>query len=120
MENIQEIGKQGTIDVILGDAVEELPKMTGNTFDMVLIDAAKGTYKEFFELSVPLLSTDGFVLTDNVLFKGFVAGADKQHPRYEKIAGKIREYNDWLIKHPDFTTTIVPIGDGIAISNKIK
>ncbi|TMN21037.1 O-methyltransferase [Lentibacillus cibarius] len=117
--NIREMDKLHIIDVICGDATEELPKLTGNKFDMVLIDAAKGAYKEFFELSVPLLSNDGFVVTDNVLFKGFVADTEKQHPRYQKIAAKIRAYNDWLVKHPDFTTTIVPIGDGIAISKKI-
>ncbi|RYG74775.1 O-methyltransferase [Lentibacillus lipolyticus] len=119
VENIRKMGKTDAIEVIFGDAAEEIPNMTGSTFDMVLIDAAKGSYKEFFQLSEPLLPSGGFVLTDNVLFKGFVANAGKQHPRYQKIAGKIREYNDWLVKHPEFTTTIVPIGDGIAISNKL-
>ncbi|GAA0442782.1 O-methyltransferase [Lentibacillus halophilus] len=119
LENIRHMGKQHAIDVIPGDAAEELPRMADNTFDMVLIDASKGMYKEFFQQAEPLLSSGGIVLTDNVLFKGYVADASKSHPRYQKIAGKIREYNDWLLQRPDFTTTIIPIGDGIAISHRM-
>ncbi|HLR61083.1 MAG TPA: O-methyltransferase [Lentibacillus sp.] len=114
--NISERGEQDHIRTIHGDAIDELQGMTEGPFDLILIDAAKGQYRRFFELSAPLLANDGVVLTDNVLFKGYVADSEKQHPRYEKIAQKIRAYNDWLINHPGFTTTIVPVGDGIAIS----
>lgn len=117
---IRDAGKQDHIYTIHGDAVSELQEMTNRTFDLVLIDAAKGKYQRFFELSAPLLANDGFVLTDNVLFKGYVADTEKEHPRYQKIASKIRAYNEWLIKQPDFTTTIVPVGDGIAISQKTE
>ncbi|WP_090233141.1 O-methyltransferase [Lentibacillus halodurans] len=118
IRNIRNANKQDHIHVIYGDALEELQMMTDSTFDLVLIDAAKGKYQRFFELSTPLLTEGGYVLSDNVLFKGYVADTKKQHPRYQTIAGKIRTYNDWLMNHPDFTTTIVPIGDGIAISTK--
>ncbi|WP_010531075.1 O-methyltransferase [Lentibacillus jeotgali] len=116
IRNVRERGLQYHIRIIYGDAIDVLQNMTNDAFDLVLIDAAKGKYQRFFELSTPLLASDGFVLTDNVLFKGYVADSEKQHPRYQKIAQKIRAYNDWLINHPDFTTTIVPVGDGIAIS----
>ncbi|GGJ83802.1 O-methyltransferase [Lentibacillus kapialis] len=116
VRNINERRKQDHIRIIHGDAIDELKGMPIESFDLVLIDAAKSQYRRFFELSAPLLTNDGFILTDNVLFKGYVADEEKQHSRYQKIARKIRQYNDWLINHPDFTTTIVPVGDGIAIS----
>ncbi|MFD1362972.1 O-methyltransferase [Lentibacillus salinarum] len=117
-QHITKRNKQNHIHVIQGDATEKLQTLTGSFFDLVLIDAAKGKYQRFFERSIPLLADSGIILSDNVLFKGYVADPEKQHPRYQAIAGKIRTYNDWLVNHPDFTTTFVPIGDGIAISTK--
>ncbi|SFD56633.1 Predicted O-methyltransferase YrrM [Lentibacillus persicus] len=116
--NISRMGKQEHITALLGDAIEHLDKMQSRSFDLILIDAAKGQYRQFFERSVPLLKSNGTVLSDNVLFKGYVADESKPNPRYQKIAKKIRNYNDWLITHPTFQTTIVPVGDGIAMSIK--
>ncbi|MGP4107185.1 O-methyltransferase [Virgibacillus sp. L01] len=119
VQNVRKLGFQDNIQIIFGDAIEILNGLkVDNQFDLVFIDASKGQYKRFFELSSPLLSENGFILSDNVLFKGYVADPEKQHPRFQKLARKIREYNEWLIKHPDYVTTIVPIGDGVAISNK--
>ncbi|GAB4073358.1 O-methyltransferase [Barrientosiimonas marina] len=117
-QNIQLRQKQDHIHVLYGDALEKLETLSNVYFDLILIDAAKGKYQRFFELAAPLLRSDGFILTDNVLFKGYVADKEKQHPRYQAIAEKLRAYNSWLVSHPDFTTTFVPIGDGIAISSK--
>ncbi|QKY69535.1 O-methyltransferase [Lentibacillus sp. CBA3610] len=116
--NIKDASKEDHIDIVYGDAIDYLQQVKDSTFDLVLIDAAKGKYQCFFELSAPLLTNGGLILSDNVLFKGYVADSEKQHPNYQVIAEKIRTYNDWLINHPDFTTSIVPIGDGIAISIK--
>ncbi|ALX48161.1 O-methyltransferase [Lentibacillus amyloliquefaciens] len=116
--NIRRLDKQGHITTLFGDAIEQLQQMQSRAFDLILIDAAKGKYQRFFEHAAPLLVNGGTVLSDNVLFKGYVADDGKQHPRYQKIAKKIRTYNDWLTNHPDFATTIVPIGDGIAMSIK--
>ncbi|WP_232225582.1 O-methyltransferase [Oceanobacillus manasiensis] len=115
VENIHQQGKEDNISVILGDALEEIAKLDG-MFDLVFIDAAKGQYKRFFELSKPLLSSSGVILSDNVLFKGYVAEPEKATGRHIKMVEKIRDYNKWLMQHPNFSTSIVPIGDGVAIS----
>lgn len=120
VQNIKKQGMEDNIQTVFGDAAEKLKEINSeNQFDMVFIDASKGQYKRFFELSRLLLSKNGFIISDNVLFKGFVADPEKENPKYQKIARKIREYNNWLLQQPDFTTTIVPIGDGVAISNRI-
>lgn len=119
IHNINQFKMGNSIQVIYGDAAEKIKEMdVDESFDMVFIDAAKGKYKRFFELSAPLLSENGYILSDNVLFKGYVADQEKEHPRFQKIARKLRDYNDWLIQHPDFITSIVPVGDGVAISYK--
>ncbi|MEN2765903.1 O-methyltransferase [Ornithinibacillus xuwenensis] len=118
VDNITKQQKQSSIQVIHGDALEELEKLAENKerFHCVFIDAAKGQYKRFFELSLPLLADNGFIISDNVLFRGYVMEPNFEHPRYKKMVEKIRAYNEWLANHPSFVTTILPIGDGVAIS----
>ncbi|PAV28960.1 SAM-dependent methyltransferase [Virgibacillus profundi] len=120
IENINKQNKEGNITVIFGDALEKISDLVSDneTFDLIFIDAAKGQYKRFFELVSPLLNNNGLILSDNVLFRGHVAAPDNAHPRHKKMVEKIQKYNEWLIKHSDFTTSIVPIGDGVAISLK--
>lgn len=120
VENIKRLNKQSDIQVIFGDALEVLEKLAENNevFDCVFIDAAKGQYKRFFELAMPLLSNNGIIISDNVLFRGYVMEPNFEHPRYKKMVEKIKSYNEWLANHPSFITTILPIGDGVAISYK--
>jgi len=120
IHNIQEQNKQDNIQVIYGDAREKLTEIHANKhkFDLIFIDAVKSHYKRFFELSNPLLNNSGIILTDNVLFKGYVAKPNIENSRLNKLAEKIRNFNKWLVSHPEYITTIIPIGDGVAISYK--
>ena len=120
IKNITQLQKQNHIQVIYGDAKEELFRLSSNEekFDFVFIDAAKGEYQQYFELASSLLIHDGLIISDNILFRGYVAG-DKNPPhRYKNLIKKIRAYNEWLVNLTDFKTTIVPIGDGLSISQK--
>nr|WP_143155590.1 O-methyltransferase [Ornithinibacillus halophilus] len=120
IENINRQKKHNSIKVIHGDALEEISKLNenGDRFDCIFIDAAKGQYQRFFELASPLLTNNGFIVTDNVLFRGYVAEDNFEHPRYKKMVEKIKTFNNWLHNHPDYVTTIFPIGDGVAVSYK--
>ncbi|WP_099300346.1 O-methyltransferase [Bacillus sp. Marseille-P3800] len=91
-------------------------------FDSMFIDAAKGKYQLFFEQYEPFLSENGVMISDNILFRGLVAQADvtKEPKRIQKLVEKIKRYNEWLSHHPNFHTSIVPVGDGIACSTRIK
>lgn len=120
IQHIEEQNKTGNITVVYGDALEKIDDLVAKeeSFDLIFIDAAKGQYKRFFELASPMLENGGLILSDNVLFKGYVVHPEKAHSRHEKMVERIQNYNDWLTEHPDFTTSIVPIGDGVAISLK--
>jgi predicted O-methyltransferase YrrM len=118
---ISESGYSDRIRLIEGDAlqlVEQLPEDL--KFDVIFIDAAKGQYKRFFELYEPFLAKKGVIISDNVLFKGLVAqDADLVDDRRKRaLIKKIQNYNEWLMNHPDYDSTIIPIGDGVAISKK--
>ncbi|WLR53276.1 O-methyltransferase [Bacillus tianshenii] len=119
LHNIEQAGLTSRIHVLFGDALDQEQAVKEYApFDCIFIDAAKGQYQRFFEMYTPFLTDNGVVLSDNVLFKGFVANGQDADKRMKKIADKIRGYNTWLVEQSSFDTTILPVGDGIAVSTK--
>ncbi|QSS99050.1 O-methyltransferase [Pontibacillus sp. ALD_SL1] len=119
VRNITKLGLENRVQVLFGDAFDLADRLKAKgPFDVLFIDAAKGQYQRFFELFTPELESNGMVISDNVLFKGFVADDPADGSNIAKIARKIRTYNEWLVQHPEYQTTIVPVGDGVAISVK--
>jgi predicted O-methyltransferase YrrM len=110
---------QSRIELIQGDALEVEDQVSKNgPYDFIFIDAAKGQYRRFFELFSPLLSENGVILTDNVLFKGLVCVEEIENKRRRQLVQKIRDFNHWIMNHPEYDTIIIPVGDGMAISKK--
>ena len=95
---------------------EELPLAS---YDVIFIDAAKAQYQKFFEKYAPLLKDDGMIISDNLLFHGLVFETEAIESRnLRRLVQKINHYNEWLAKHLDYDTVLLPIGDGLAISKK--
>ncbi|WP_228275786.1 O-methyltransferase [Gracilibacillus oryzae] len=115
--HIAERKKEDQIDVIFGDALDVAETVEQKApYDLIFIDAAKGQYQKFFTMYEKMLSPDGMIVTDNVLFRGLVADHRDASKRMQKLAEKINSYNKWLTDHGSYHTTILPVGDGIAIS----
>ncbi|WP_139364849.1 O-methyltransferase [Sutcliffiella halmapala] len=109
------------IQLIFGDALEVFDQVKEQgPYDLIFVDAAKGQYERFFTMYEPLLAIDGVIITDNVLFKGLVAEEHEQvePKRIRNLVKKIDNYNRWLMSHPSYVTSILPVGDGIAISKR--
>ncbi len=115
LENIQKAGLSDKIRVIEGEALEVLSCLNSK-FDLVFIDAAKGYYHEFFELILPLLNDGGLIVSDNVLYKGMTATDELVKRRQKTIVGRMRDYLEMLCNHDKLTTSVLPIGDGVALS----
>lgn len=117
---IEKHGKEKQIQPILGDAKEQLPRLRAQneSFDFIFIDAAKAQYRKLFELADPLLLRQGLIITDNVLFKGYVYQNVEQRGRLYRLAQKIHQFNEWVMKHPKYDSAILPVGDGLLISYK--
>lgn len=108
------------IQLIYGDAFEKVEVIEQRgPYDLIFIDAAKGQYQRFFEIFSPLLTNRGVIITDNILFHGYVANPTSASKRLVKLAAKIDRYNQWLSQHEKFDTTFIPVGDGLGISIKI-
>ena len=81
------------IHIMGGDAAENLLKlqMTGQKFDFVFIDAAKGQYVDYFHKIQPMLAAKAVILADNVLFRGYVKGDVPTPRRFKTIVKRLRE-----------------------------
>lgn len=105
--------KGRNVDMYLGDALEVLPSID-QKFDFIFIDAAKGKYKDFFNLCYEKLSDNGLVFIDNLLFRGYVTG-DEYPKRYKTIVRNLKEFVKYLKK---YNFVLLPFGDGVGLVRK--
>ncbi|MBA1354175.1 MULTISPECIES: O-methyltransferase [Staphylococcus] len=118
-ENFAKFGYHTQIELIEKDALEAFENIQHESFDMIFIDAAKAQSKKFFTLYEPLLKEGGIIVTDNVLYHGFVSDIAVVRSRnVRQMVKKVQEYNEWLMVQPRFTTNFLNIDDGLAISIK--
>jgi len=118
-ENIKRAGFENNITILEGDAEELLSNIEGE-FDMIFLDAAKGQYKLFYDMVIDKLKVGGLLISDNILYKGMVAHDDFVVKRKKTIVKRMRNYLDYICNCDYLSTSLIPIGDGVALSYKEK
>lgn len=119
-ENFVRAGKEQQITLIEGDAADVL-KTLEEPFDMIFMDAAKGQYIHFMPDILRLLKKDGVLVSDNVLQDGDIIESHFVVTRRNRtIHKRMREYLYELTHREDLVTAVLPIGDGITLSTKVK
>ena len=118
VENFKKLGLLEKNKMILGDAWEEIPKLNKNMkYDFIFIDASKGQYLKFFEMSYELLNENGIIFIDNLMFRGLVATDKKEIPkRYKTIVKRLKEFIEKL--NEEYNFVLLPFGDGVGIVKK--
>ena len=117
-ENFARAGLADRVSVVVGDAQRMLVKVSG-PFDLIFQDGDKKLYAPLLDRLVALLRPGGLLITDNVLWDGEVVPGFKPKPeRNAEYTRAIAEYNERLTAHPQLTTAIVPLRDGVAIAVK--
>lgn len=117
-ENFRRAGKENKIQLIEGDAMEVLKELTG-PFDFIFMDAAKAQYIHYLPEVLRLLPSGGVLLTDNVLQDGDVIESRYVVERRNRtIHSRMREYLYEIKHHDQLQTSIIPLGDGVALSVK--
>ena len=118
-ENIAGSGMQDRINLIEGDATDVLERLVkeGRKYGLIFMDAAKAQYISYLPLCKKLLEKGGILVSDNVLFDGDIVQSRFAIRRRDRtIHARMREYLRTLTADEDFTTTIIPSGDGITLS----
>ena len=96
-----------------GIAIDELEKLTERSFDMIFVDADKTNNIRYYEKCKRLLTNDGIVIFDNILWKGKVS-EDTKDPKVIKI----KEFNSYVKNDNYFEISLISIGDGIMLCKK--
>ncbi len=119
-ENFRRAGKEDAITLLEGDAAEILHTLN-DTYDFIFMDAAKGQYLHFLPDAVRLLGEGGLLVSDNVLQDGDVLESRFAVTRRNRtIHARMRDYLYELTHHELLETVILPVGDGVSVSTKIK
>ena len=118
VENFKKLGLFEKNKMIFGDALEEIPKLDKNVkYDFIFIDASKGQYLRFFEMSYELLNENGIIFIDNLMFRGLIAADKEEIPkRYKTIVKRLKEFIEKL--NEEYNFVLLPFGDGVGIVKK--
>lgn len=117
VKNIKKFNLEERITLLFNDAAEV---KLDDEFDLIFIDAAKGQNRKFFEQFEKRLTQDGFIITDNMKFHGYV-DKDESEIKSRNLRGlvrKIKEYRKFLEENTDFKTKFYDLGDGVAVSTR--
>ena len=118
VENFKKLGLFEKNKMVFGDALEEIPKFDKNVkYDFIFIDASKGQYLKFFEMSYKFLNENGIIFIDNLMFRGLVAVDKEEIPkRYKTIVKRLKEFIEKL--NEEYNFVLLPFGDGVGIVKK--
>lgn len=109
------------IDDVNSDKIVELNKSLSEPYDFIFMDAAKGQYMNFLPEIMDLLPLDGLLITDNVLQEGSIADSKYSIVRRDRtIHVRMREYLYALTHMEELDTVILPVGDGMTLSTRVK
>ena len=117
-ENFRRAEKENQITLLEGDAAEVLKTLDG-PYDFIFMDAAKGQYIHYLPDVLRLLPPGGCLVSDNVMQDGDVIESRFAVERRNRtIHARMREYLYELKHNDNLVTSIIPLGDGVAVSIK--
>ena len=122
-ENFRRAGQEERITLLEGDADLHLKELAdqGRLFDLVFMDAAKGQYLNWLPLVLKLMPEGGVLISDNVLQDGdIVESRFAVQRRNRTIHSRMREYLYQLKHTQQLETAVIPIGDGVTVSTKVR
>lgn len=114
-QNFADFGVSSRVNAYLGDAGEILSMMDGQ-FDFVFLDGPKAQYEKYLFDIKRLLRRGGTLFSDDVLLYGWVSGEEPTPQKRHSIVDKIRAYLTTLTNDQDFITSVLNVGDGVALS----
>lgn len=116
-DNFAKMGLTSRVTQRLGDAGELLKNEQGQ-FDFIFLDGPKGQYLSYIEDLDRLLKDGGVLISDNVLFKGMVAGEVETPKKHRTIKNNLTQFIDKMYGNGNYTNSLLNVGDGVLISVK--
>ena len=119
VKNVKKFNLEDRITLIFKDALEV---NLNEKFDLIFLDGAKGQNINFFEHFEKNLNDDGYVITDNINFHGFVQKREEdiKSRNLRGLVRKIKDYINYLKTSIKYETTFYDRGDGISVTHRKK
>ena len=114
-ENFKSFNVDKRVSAYLGDAGEILAMMDGQ-FDFVFLDGPKAQYEKYLFDLKRLMKKGALLFADDVLLYGWVSGEEETPQKRRSIVEKIRSYLQVITADKDFHTSVLNVGDGVALS----
>ena len=115
----QQAGVDKKIDLRIAPALDTLNKLIeeggAGSFDFAFIDADKENQLNYYELCFQLLKQGGLLAIDNTLWGGSVVDSNNN----EESTLAIREFNNFIHQDQRVDISLIPIGDGLTLAQKI-
>ncbi|HYW02119.1 MAG TPA: O-methyltransferase [Candidatus Acidoferrum sp.] len=106
-------GCRNKIRIHQGAALQVLAKME-KVFDCIFIDADKNEYPDYLRHSLRLTQRGSVILADNMFWSDIATGQKQTGQR------GVRSYTEMIFKDKRLSSLILPLGDGLAISYRIR
>lgn len=118
--NFARLGVEDRVTLLEGQAADILPTLSG-PYDFIFMDSAKSKYIEFLPECLRLLKKGGVLMIDDVLQGGTILEPFEEiHRSQRAIYKKLNQLFDVVFNHPDLTSSLVPLGDGVLLITKDK
>lgn len=97
-------------------AAKDVVQQLSETWDLVFIDADKTDYRELYDLVIPKVRKQGFILVDNTLWNGKVVTEPAHNDKDTKA---VTDFNDYVQNDEKVKNLLLPFRDGIMIIEKL-
>lgn len=111
---LNESGYAARIRLHIGDALKVIPTLT-ETYDLAFLDLDKRLYSDCYEAILRVIRPGGFILVDNTLWNGKIAGEIAKNDT-QTLA--ISKFNDYIAQDKRVDKVLLPIRDGLTILHK--
>jgi caffeoyl-CoA O-methyltransferase len=111
----EKAGVADRIDLKIRPALDTLRELPPVLFDLAFVDADKSNYGAYYDELVPRIRPGGLLLVDNTLWNGAVL--DDKDDSDDTVA--IRALNDRIAADPRVRAVLLPIGDGLTITQRV-
>jgi len=99
----------------IGDARTVVPSLN-EIWDLVFIDAEKTDYQEYYNIVLPQVRKQGFILIDNTLWNSKVVHEVRQNDHDTQA---IMAFNDMVQDDPRVRNLLLPFRDGMMMMEKL-
>ncbi len=113
--HFKQSGLSDKVTVYQGNALQILRKIASDApYDMVFIDADKPNYSNYLDWAVDHLRIGGTIMAHNAFWDGRILSPDSPD------AHSVVVFNERLANHPQLESTIIEVGDGLAVGVKVS